>query len=82
MKKKYELVTFALADTQKEVEETVAVMKLPGWHFYDAARWDGRAFMDYHVVSTPTVFLLDQEKTIVCKPYDWKELKEYIKNEK
>lgn len=82
LKKKYELVTFALADTQKEVEEAVAALKLPGWHFYDAARWDGKAFLDYHVVSTPTVFLLDSKKTIVCKPYDWKELKEYIKNEK
>lgn len=82
LKKKYELVTFALADTQEEVEEAVAAMKLPGLHFYDAARWNGRAFLDYHVVSTPTVLLLDKEKTIVCKPYDWNELNGYIKNEK
>lgn len=82
LKKKYELVTFALADAQEEVEDAVVAMNLPGWHFYDAARWDGKAFLDYHVVSTPTVFLLDKEKTIVCKPYDWNELKEYIKYEK
>lgn len=76
----YELVTFALASSQEEVRRTVKRMRLPGYHFYDTLRWDGKAFLDYHVTSTPTVFLLDANKTIVCKPYDWDELKNWFKS--
>ena len=82
LKSDYELVTFALADSQEEVAETVRQMRLPGHHFYDPLRWESKAFLDYHITSTPTVFLLDAEKNIVCKPYDWDELKLYIKSNK
>lgn len=75
----YELVTFALADDIEEVRREVKKMRLPGYHFYDELRWDGKAFLDYHISSTPTVFVLDKEKDIVCKPYDWIELKEWLK---
>ena len=82
LKSDYELVTFALADSQEEAAETVRQMRLPGHHFYDPLRWESKAFLDYHITSTPTVFLLDAEKNIVCKPYDWDELKLYIKSNK
>ena len=75
----FELVTFALADNEDEVKQAVKKMRLPGYHFYDALRWEAKAFLDYHITSTPTVFLLDADKTIVCKPYDWKELKDWLK---
>ena len=79
LKSDFELVTFALAESQEEVLCTVKKMRLPGYHFYDEKRWDGDAFLDYHVTSTPTVFVLDETKTIVCKPYDWQDLKQWLK---
>ena len=82
LKRKYELVTFALAESQEEVTAMVKKMRLRGYHFYDELRWEGKAFLDYHITSTPTVFLLDEKKTIVCKPYDWNELKEWLKRNK
>ena len=82
LKSDYELVTFALADSLAEVRESLEKLRLPGYHFYDEKRWDGKAFLDFHVTSTPTVFVLDKEKTIVCKPYDWAELKDWIRNKK
>ena len=75
----YELVTFALADNKEDVIRAVKKMRLNGYHFYDDLRWDSKAFLDFHVSSTPTVFVLDSEKTIVCKPYDWQEFKEWLK---
>lgn len=78
LKSDFELVTFALAENQDEVNKTVKKMRLPGYHFYDALRWDSKAFLDYHITSTPTVFVLDAERNIVCKPYDWYELKEWL----
>lgn len=79
LKSDYELVTFALAENQEEVAETVKKMRLLGYHFYDGLRWDSKPFLDYHVTSTPLVLVLDAERTIVCKPYDWYKLKEWLK---
>ena len=78
LKSDFELVTFALAENQDEVVKTVKKMRLPGYHFYDALRWDSKAFLDYHITSTPTVFVLDEIRNIVCKPYDWYELKQWL----
>lgn len=78
LRKDYELVTFALADHKEEVVKELKKLRLHGYHFYDDDRWEGKAFLDYHVVSTPTVFLLDREKTIVSKPYNWEEFKQII----
>ncbi|MBR4468128.1 MAG: redoxin domain-containing protein [Bacteroidales bacterium] len=80
LKSGFELLTFALAEDQEEVADAVKKMRLPGYHFYDELRWESKAFLDYHVTSTPTVFLLDSEKKIVCKPYDWTELKYWLKS--
>lgn len=79
LKSDFELVTFALADRQEEVIKTVKKMRLPGYHFFDDLRWDSKAFLDYHITSTPTVFVLDENKYIVCKPYDWQDLNEWLK---
>lgn len=76
----FELVTFALAENEDEMKQTVKKMRLPGYHFYDELRWDSKSFLDYHITSTPTVFVLDANKTIVCKPYDWQELKYWLKS--
>ena len=80
LKTDFELVTFALADNKDEVVATVKKMRLPGYHFYDSLRWDSKPFLDYHVTSTPMVLVLDAERTIVCKPYDWNELKQWIRS--
>ena len=82
LKSDFELVTFALADNEQEAKSALKKMRLPGYHFYDDSRWEGKAFMVYHVTSTPTVFVLDENKMIVCKPYDWEELKEWLKSNK
>ena len=82
LKSDFELVTFALAEDKEEVTRTVKKMRLPGYHFYDDLRWEGKAFLDFHITSTPTVFLVDADKTIVCKPYDWMELNNWLKQNK
>lgn len=73
----FELVTVFIADNKAEVEDALKKMKLTGYHFYDDLRWDSKAFLDYHVSSTPSVFVLDSQKTIVLKPYNFEELIEW-----
>ena len=79
LKSDFELVTFALADDKEDVAKQGKKMRLTGYHFYDDLRWESKAFLDYHITSTPTVFVLDENKTIACKPYDWYELKDWLK---
>ena len=79
LKSDFELVTFALADDKDDVVKMAKKMRLPGYHFYDDLCWDSKAFLDFHITSTPTVFVLDENKTIICKPYDWLELKDWLR---
>lgn len=77
-----EWVTMAIAENEAEWREDLERMDLPGSHFFDAQRWTGQAFADYHVTEVPMAFVLDAEKTIVCKTSDWEELKFWIKYNK
>jgi len=79
LKSDFELVTFALAEDESDAIRSVKKMRLDGYHFYDDLRWESKPFLDYHITSTPTVFVLDKDRMIVCKPYDWYELKEWLK---
>ena len=76
---KFRLLTFAIANDIDEVRSELSVMRLNGCHFYDKARWESEVIKDYHVFTTPTVFVLDRNKTIVCKPNDWTELESWLK---
>lgn len=73
----FELVTAAIAENDTEVRVELKQMKLPGYHFYDDLRWESKPFLDYHVKATPTVFVLDVQKIIVLKPYDFEELMDW-----
>ena len=76
LKHDYELVTFALADSPRQVRKKARRMRLTGWHFYDEARWDSQPFLDYDVTSTPTVILIDKDKNIIGEAFDWEEFDE------
>lgn len=78
--KDFELVTIAIAENLDEVRRTVKKMKLPGYHFYEVDRWEGEIIKKYHIFSTPTAFVLDEDNNILFKPYDWNELREFLKN--
>lgn len=80
LKKEYELVTFAIAEDEADWRDNLKEMHITGQHFFDEQRWGGKAFEDYHVTQAPTAFLIDENKIIVAKVYDWKELKNKIKN--
>ena len=76
LKNEVELVTFALADSPRQVKRKTWWMRLPGWHFYDEAGWDSPPFLDYDVTSTPTIVLIDKDKSIVGIAYDWEEFEQ------
>lgn len=82
LKNDYELVTFALADRPRQVWRKLRRMRVAGWHFFDEAGWDSQPFLEYDVTSTPTIVLIDQDKSIVGIAYDWEEFKELLPKKK
>ena len=79
LKHDYELVTFALADSPRQVRRKTWWMCLPGWHFFDPAGWDSAPFIDYDVNITPTAVLIDKDKNIIGEAFDWEEFDELRK---
>lgn len=49
-------------------------------HVYGGGKWDNSIGDSYGVTATPTYFVIDKDKKIVAKPYDYKALKEYLDN--
>ena len=82
LKHDYELVTFALGESQEAVQKEVKKLRLPGWHFYDTQGWDSQPFLEYDVNITPTIVLVDKEKNMVGEAYDWDEFKELMNKSK
>ena len=43
--------------------------KPPTWiSAHDPLAWDGKVAADYFIYATPSLFLLDRERTILAKP--------------
>ncbi len=47
-------------------------------HVYGEGKWDNSIGDEYGVSATPTYFVLNKDKKIVSKPYDFKALKEFL----
>lgn len=47
-------------------------------HVYGEGKWDNPISDNYGVTATPTYFVLNKDKQIIAKPYDFESLKEYM----
>ena len=45
---------------------------------YHKAKWDNQIGNNYNVKSTPSYFILDKDKVIIKKPYDFEAFKDYF----
>lgn len=60
-------VIFISLDTNKE-EYALFTKGFPFISSCDFKKWETKAVKDYHVFSTPTLFLLDSNRTIILRP--------------
>ena len=49
-------------------------------HVIGLGKWDNQVVQTYGIAATPTYFLLNKEKIIIAKPYEYKEVETAIKN--
>ena len=51
----------------------------PEWtNILGLKRWENAIAKDYQITSTPTYFILDKNKKIIAKPYDFEAFKKYM----
>ncbi|WP_044400606.1 TlpA disulfide reductase family protein [Lacinutrix sp. Hel_I_90] len=50
------------------------------YHVFGEGKWENEIGNRYNAQGTPSYFILDKDKTIVAKPYDFTEFKPYFEN--
>ena len=81
MTNKDNLPTIVTVSVSKEKKKAVKLLKrsrLNGYHICDGYGWNSRIIDDYAIDMTPALILLDEDKVIINKPFDIKELKEFL----
>ena len=73
------VIAFALEDGKEAWAYTIK--NFPDFtHVLGLQRWDNPTVRTYGITSTPTYFLLDQDKTIIAKPYAYEDLEKTLEN--
>ncbi len=79
-KPNYKVIAFAL-ENDAFVWEEYSKNKLQGWHnVLGLNKWENKTARTYQINSTPSYFVLDSNKKIIAKPYELKDVKEFIEN--
>lgn len=74
----FTLVAVSVKGELKKIKSLVKKNKIDGYFYHDGLEWDCPFVDDYAVTATPSFYLLDKDKKIVYKPYDFKELVNFV----
>lgn len=74
----FSLVAVSVKGELKKTKNFVRKNKIDGYFYHDGLEWDCPFVDDYAVTATPSLYLLDKDKKIVYKPYDFKELVNFV----
>ncbi len=70
-------VLFVSLDTEKQKYKQF-IKNMPWFTYCDYNMWDSKIVQDYYVFSTPSMFLLDENKKIVVRPNSVAHLKAWV----
>lgn len=78
-KREFEIVAVSIDESRNEVDAAVEKNGYSSWvNIAELQGWDGRIVEEYGISATPTIFILDKNKTIIGKPGNIDELKEML----
>ena len=76
--KKLKVIAIGLEDETENWKNEIT--KYPEFqHVLGIGKWNNPLVKHYNVSSTPTYFVLDKDKVITSKPYDYAALETYLK---
>ncbi|MCK9616254.1 MAG: redoxin domain-containing protein [Lentimicrobiaceae bacterium] len=71
---KFQIITVSIDTDESAYKKAIQNFKGKWIHLFDGKGWDGKIVSNYDVFATPTMFLLDNNKTILAKPITYEEL--------
>lgn len=74
----FSLVAVSVKGDLKKIKNLVRKEKIDGYFYHDGLEWDSPYVSDYAITATPTFFLLDKDKKIIYKPFDFKEFTDFV----
>lgn len=74
----FSLVAVSVKGDLKKIKNIVKKNKVGGFFYHDGLEWNCPYINDYAVTATPCFYLLDKDKKIVFKPFDFEELVEFV----
>lgn len=74
----FSMVAVSVKGDLKKIKNIVKKNKISGYFYHDGLEWDCPYVDDYAVTATPSFYLLDKDKKIVFKPFDFKELVNFV----
>lgn len=74
----FSLVAVSVKGDLKKIKNLVKKEKIRGFFYHDGMEWDSPYVSDYAVTATPSFFILDKDKNIIYKPFDFKELTDFV----
>lgn len=75
---KFSLVAVSVKGDLKKIKNIIKKNKIDGFFYHDGLEWDCPYVDAYAVTATPSFFILDKDKKIVYKPFDFKELVNFV----
>ncbi|MDD4848807.1 MAG: TlpA disulfide reductase family protein [Bacteroidales bacterium] len=78
--KQFEVIAISLDQNERAWEDYMDLHRFTWINTFSPQGFDGSVTNAYHVYTTPMMFVLDQQKNIVAKPMNWKELKTVLKD--
>ena len=74
-----EVVAISLDESKLNFERFSETLK-PQWiHTRDPLGWEGKVPVGYSIYATPSLFLLDRERTILAKPTSYRQFLRAVK---
>lgn len=74
----FSLVAVSVKGDIKKIKKLIKKVKIKGYFYHDGLEWKTPFVDDYAVTSTPSFYILDKDKKILFKPFDFNELNNFV----
>jgi len=74
-----EVLAISLDSSEADFQQYADILQ-PEWiHAHDPLSWQGRAATDYYIYATPSLFLLNRERSILARPTSFRQFLKILK---
>ena len=74
----FTMVAVSVKGDLKKIKSYVKKYKVNSYFYYDGMEWNSPHVSNYAVTATPTFYVLDKNKNIIYKPFDFEELVQFV----